>query len=72
MARVRRHPRLTSFVVRFLAIIATLALLDRLVPGLSFLVRVVVAVVVSLVVGALLERTLGTTPPPGRTGDPRR
>lgn len=58
---LRRHPRVTSFALRFVAIIVVLALLSAAVPGLDTLVRVVVAVVVSLVVGAAVDRWLGIT-----------
>ncbi|MEJ5946590.1 hypothetical protein WDZ17_14930 [Pseudokineococcus basanitobsidens] len=56
---LRRHPRATSFVLRFVAIIAALLLVDLLVPGLGFVVRLGVAFVASLVVGLLVDRWLG-------------
>jgi len=60
---LRRHPRLTSLAVRLVAIVVVLAVLDQLVPDLAFFVRVLAAGVVSLVVGALVERSLGPGAP---------
>ncbi|GAA2029457.1 hypothetical protein WDZ16_03450 [Pseudokineococcus marinus] len=58
---LHRHPRLTSFVARFLVIVVTLGVVDALAPGLSTVLRVVVAVAASLAVGALVDRQLGLT-----------
>lgn len=58
---LHRHPRLTSFAARFLVIVVVLALVDALAPGASTVVRVLVAVAVSLAVGALVDRQLGLT-----------